>query len=250
MSVSWGSRLKEKSEGNSRVLRFVQVHLHALLDLVQTGEMTQSQARMFTGRCVLKELSLAGHGSGKYPAVWCICNSLLFAIPPTKSWPLKEMMDELCYCSFSSLSSPSFFFRSIEDGNSVHLRLRRRILTLFARRFKTRSTSDAGFGQSPLALCAAVRVRSFDLWFADDTSSTWLVAVRWFGKPKSCDWNFTYRRSGEKPAGLVHSYVSGNASIFCLLSQILQELTSYAAFLLMSSVWGKLLFNPPPCEAS
>ena len=55
----------------------VQVHLHALLGLVQTGEMTQSQAKMFTGRCVLKELSLAGHGSGKYPAVRCICNSPL-----------------------------------------------------------------------------------------------------------------------------------------------------------------------------
>lgn len=69
----------------TEVSGFVQVRLHALLGLVQTGEMTQSQAKMFTGRCVLKELSLAGHGSGKYPAVWCICNSLLFPIPPTKS---------------------------------------------------------------------------------------------------------------------------------------------------------------------
>lgn len=77
--------LKGRSEVTKSVFGFVQVHLHALLGLVQTGEMTQSQAKMFTGRCVLKELSLAGHGSGKYPAVRCICNSLLFPIPPTKS---------------------------------------------------------------------------------------------------------------------------------------------------------------------
>lgn len=32
---------------------------------------------MFTGRCVLKESSLAGHGSGKYPAVQRICNTPL-----------------------------------------------------------------------------------------------------------------------------------------------------------------------------
>ena len=85
------------------------------MSLVQTGEMTQSQAKMFTGRCVLKELSLAGHGSGKYPAVRCICNSLLFPIPPTKSWPFKEMMDELAMLLFLPLSHLflSFSFFSI-----------------------------------------------------------------------------------------------------------------------------------------
>lgn len=77
--------LKGKSEVTQSVSGFVQVHLHARLARVETGEMTQSQAKMFTGRCVLKELSLAGHGSGKYPAVRCICNSLLFPILPTKS---------------------------------------------------------------------------------------------------------------------------------------------------------------------
>lgn len=75
--------------------------------------MTQSQAKTFSGRCVLKELFLAGHGSGKYPAVQCICNSLLFPIPPTKSWPFKGMMDELVMLvSFPFLmffSSYSFF---------------------------------------------------------------------------------------------------------------------------------------------
>lgn len=77
--------VKGKSGVTDSVLGFVQVHFHAPLSLDQTGEMTQSQAKMFTGRCVLKEPSLAGHGSGKYPAVRCICNSLLFPIPPTKS---------------------------------------------------------------------------------------------------------------------------------------------------------------------
>lgn len=102
--------LRGRSEVTKSVLGFLQVHLHALLVLIQTGEMTQSQAKMFTGRCVLKELSLAGHGSGKYPAVRCICNSLLFPIPPTKSWPFKEMMDELAMLLFLSLSHPLFFF--------------------------------------------------------------------------------------------------------------------------------------------
>lgn len=105
------AKLKGKSEVTKSVFGFVQVRLHALLSLVQTGEMTQSQAKMFTGRCVLKELSLAGHGSGKYPAVRCICNSLLFPIPPTKSWPFKEMMDELATATVSPpFSSFSFFF--------------------------------------------------------------------------------------------------------------------------------------------
>ena len=94
------------------VLGFVQVHLHAPLGLVQTGEMTQSQAKMFTGRCVLKELSLAGHGSGKYPAVRCICNSLLLPIPPTKSWPLKKWWMSwpcYCFCPFLIFFLPFFF---------------------------------------------------------------------------------------------------------------------------------------------
>lgn len=69
----------------------VQVHLHALLALLQTGEMTQSQAKMFTGRCVLKELSLAGHGSGKYPAVRCICN---FAALPNSTDKNPDLLEE------------------------------------------------------------------------------------------------------------------------------------------------------------
>lgn len=32
---------------------------------------------MFTSRCVLKESCLSGHGSRKYPAVQCICNTPL-----------------------------------------------------------------------------------------------------------------------------------------------------------------------------
>lgn len=164
---------------------FVQVHLHALLSFVQTGEMTQSQARMFTGRCVLKELSLAGHGSGKYPAVLCICNSLLFPIPPTKFWPFKKMMDEPATLQFfllSHLFSPFIFFSSIlplkiealsmlgSGANSGHP---------FAHCFKTTLKSETGSGQSPLALgfCAAVRVKSYNLWFADDMSNASLMAI-------------------------------------------------------------------------
>lgn len=55
----------------------VQVDVHAWLSCTQTGEMTRSLAKMFTGRCVLKDSSLAGHGSGKYPAVQRICNTPL-----------------------------------------------------------------------------------------------------------------------------------------------------------------------------
>lgn len=190
-------RLKGKSEVTKSVSGFVQVRLHALLDLVQTGEMTQSQAKMFTGRCVLKELSLAGHGSGKYPAVRCICNSLLFPIPPTKSWPFKETMDELAMLLFLPLSH-LFFFLSFFFP--FHWRLKlclcwapRQILPLLCSLFQITLESDAGFGQSPLALgfCAAVRVRSYDLWFADDMSNASLVAVaavsrlRWFCKAVS-----------------------------------------------------------------
>lgn len=178
--------LRGRSEVTKSVLGFLQVHLRALLVLIQTGEMTQSQAKMFTGRCVLKELSLAGHGSGKYPAVRCICNSLLFPIPPTKSWPFKEMMDELAMLLFLSLSHPLFFFlylsilfHTIEDWSSVYVRLQGKFCPSFARCFKITLKSDAGFGQSPLALgfCAAVRVRSYNLWFADDMSNALLVAV-------------------------------------------------------------------------
>ena len=167
---------------------FVQVRLHAPLAPAQTGEMTHSQAKMFTGRCVLKELSLAGHGSGKYPAVRCICNSLFFPIPPTKSWPFKEMMDELAVLLFLPLSHlfsfPFFYFFLFFFP--FHWRLKlclckapRQILPLLCSLFQITLKSDAGLGQSPLALgfCAAVRVRSYDLWFADDMSNASLVAV-------------------------------------------------------------------------
>lgn len=161
----------------------VQVHLHARLSPEQTGEMTQSQAKMFTGRCVLKERSLAGHDSGKYPAVRCICNSLLFPIPPTKILTFYRLMDELATLLLSPLFS-IFFFLSFFFP--FHWRLKlclrkapRQIWPLLCGLFQIPLKSDAGFGQSPLALgsCAAVRVRSYDLGFADDMSNASLVAV-------------------------------------------------------------------------
>lgn len=158
----------------------MQVHFHASLTVVRTGEMTLSKAKLFTGRCVLKELLLAGHGSGKYPAVHRICNSLLFPIPPTKSWPFKGMMDELVTATVSS-SFLTFllFFPSIEDWRSGFAGALRQIPPLLCSLFQTTLKADASFGQSPLALgfCAAVRVRSYNLWFADDMSNASLVAV-------------------------------------------------------------------------
>lgn len=94
----------------------------------------------------------------------------------------KWWMSWLCYC-FSPLPHLflylSIFFHTIEDWSSVYVRLQGKFCPSFARCFKITLKSDAGFGQSPLALgfCAAVRVRSYDLWFADDMSNALLVAV-------------------------------------------------------------------------
>lgn len=150
--------------------------------LLGTGEMTPSQAKIFTGRCVLKELSLAGHGSGKYPAVWCICNSLLFPIPPTKSWPFKRNDRWAGYASLFPLSPVFlfFFFFPIEDRSSALASALRQIPPLLCSLFQITLKADASFVQSPLALgfCAAVRVRSYDLWFADDMN-TWTMPRWW-----------------------------------------------------------------------
>lgn len=107
----------------------------------------------------------------------------------------KRWMSWPCYCffPFSHLFFLPVFF-------PFHWRLKlclcwapRQILPLLCSLFQITLKSDAGFGQSPLALgfCAAVRVRSYDLWFADDMSNASLVAVavvsrlRWFCKAVS-----------------------------------------------------------------
>lgn len=174
-------QLTQPSEVTKIVLGFVQVHCRASPALVETGETTLIRAKIFTGRCVLKDLSLAGHGSGKYPAVQCICNPLLFPIPPTKSWPFKGMMDELVMLQFLPPFSLVFLFfsPSIEDWSSAFASALRQILPLLCSLFQITLKADASFGQSPLALgfCAAVRVRCYDLWFADDMNNALLVAV-------------------------------------------------------------------------
>lgn len=93
----------------------------------------------------------------------------------------KWWMSWLCYCFFPFLIFLylSIFFHPIEDWSSVFVGLPGEFCPSFARCFRTALKSDAGCGQSPLALgfCAAVRVRSYDLWFADDMSNALLVAV-------------------------------------------------------------------------
>lgn len=142
---------------------------------------------MFIGRCDLKQLSLAGHGSGKYPAVHCICNLLLFQIPPTKSWPFREMMEELaklsCFSSPLAFSFSSFFFfhffpRIIEDWSFVYVRLRGEFgpsfCQLFQNRFKVWRWLWAG------ALWHLASVQRFasgaSIW---DLQMTWAAPCSW-----------------------------------------------------------------------
>lgn len=112
----------------------VQVDVHAWLSCTQTGEMTRSLAKMFTGRCVLKESSLAGHGSGKYPAVQRICNTPLVHGSTYKNPDLLKRNDgEAGHALDSSISFsfslsfshsllPFLFFHTIEPLSMLGLK--------------------------------------------------------------------------------------------------------------------------------
>lgn len=94
----------------------------------------------------------------------------------------KGMMDELVMLGslpFLMFFFFFFFFPSIEDWSSALASALRQIPPLLCSLFQITLKADASFGQSPLALgfCAAVRVRSYDLWFADDMNNASLVAV-------------------------------------------------------------------------
>ena len=249
---------------------FVQVHLHAPLAPVETGEMTHSQAKMFTGRCVLKELSLAGHGSGKYPAVRCICNSLFFPIPPTKSWPFKEMMDELAALLFLPLSHLFSFLFFFFFFFPFHWRLKlclckapRQILPLLCSLFQITLKSDAGLGQSPLALgfCAAVRVRSYDLWFADDMSNASLVAVEVVSNVRY-DVTGLHITAADKWIQFLqkHCFLLGIVSTLCLWCCLYIQIKSRVhwsvclyfcvlhAWFLQSNIYSNMLIFPPDVQ--
>lgn len=119
----------------------VQVDVHAWLSCTQTGEMTRSLAKMFTGRCVLKESSLAGHGSGKYPAVQRICNTPLVHGSTYKNPDLLKRNDgEAGHALDSSFSLSLSFFHSLPPSLSffpyhwtpVYVRLKGKFFPPFA----------------------------------------------------------------------------------------------------------------------
>jgi len=174
----------------------VQVDVHAWLSCTQTGEMTRSLAKMFTGRCVLKESSLAGHGSGKYPAVQRICNTPLVHGSTYKNPDLLKRNDGEAghglNSSFSFLFSLSFshslppsisFFHTIEPLSILGLKANSSPLCILLHiTFK----SSAGPARAPRLLASVQRFAS-EVTICD-AQITWARICWWllrrFCKPK------------------------------------------------------------------
>lgn len=189
-----GSSVWGKSEWQA-VHGPVQVDVHAWLSCTQTGEMTRSLAKMFTGRCVLKESSLAGHGSGKYPAVQRICNTPLVHGSTYKNPDLLKRNDGEAghalvfsfsfsfFLSFSHSLLSFLFFHTIEPLSMLSLKANSSPLcTLFHITFK----SSAGPARAPRLLASVQRFAS-EVTICD-AQMTWARSCWWlfrrFCKPK------------------------------------------------------------------
>lgn len=230
----------------------MQVDVHARVLSAQTGWMTQSLVKMFTSRCIFKDSCLSGHGSGKYPAVSCICtfhssllylqNSDLFEKKWWKSWPWLFVFS--CF-SFSCTPHPPFFF---PYHWSCLCWARRQILPPLCTLLRITFKSGAGFGRSPSALgfCAAVRIRSCDLWFADDMSVELLVAVKALLQINPS--NVWYDATGKHPSCYQHWQIAvfltqNRTSVFSLVQRTDRRLALNSAILQMQnilSVWGMM----------
>lgn len=147
----------------------MQVDVHAWLSCTQTGEMTQSLAKMFTGRCVLKESSLAGHGSGKYPAVQRICNTPLVHGSTYKNPDLLKRNDGgaghglnssfsfLVLSVFLSVPPSIYFFHTIEPLSMLGLKANSSPLCIL---FHITFKSSAGPARAPRLLASVQRFAS------------------------------------------------------------------------------------------
>lgn len=155
----------------------------------------------------------------------------------------KERLEKLFVFSCLPLSCtphPPFFFFSIPLKLCLCWAWRQ-ILPSLCTLLRITFKSGAGFGRSPSALgfCAAVRITSCDLWFADDMSMELLVAVE--ALLQINPGNMWYDATGKQPSCYQHWQIAvfltrNRTSVFSLVQRTDRHMALNSAILQVQNI--------------